>query len=625
MTAPPDQTGYDPERRFSAGLRWFNGAALGAALLLGIGSYGHLRATQVYFGEAAVRGDNTLRLAIATLRGELAAYQQLPRLIADQQILQGLVADPGNPDLVATSNRYLRGINALLGSSDIYVMDRDGKTLAASNFDQDISFIGHNFAYRPYFYQALAGGEGRFYALGTTSLKRGYYFGSPIRVQGVVQGVVVFKIDMDAIEQSWRGSDYAVAVTDPEGIIFLSSRPGWLFHSILPLTKDRLARTAVTRRYADATLRELDFSEDTQGGGQRLLTISSGESTEFLVLAAAMPEAGWTVKVLLDTASARSQARTMVFVLMLAMGLGGMGVVIWLQRRAGLAARMQMQRAAQAELEHRVAERTTELALVNRQLEGEVAERRAAESDLRKAQDDLVQAGKMAALGQMSAALSHEFNQPLGAARNYADNALILIDRDRIAEARDNIGRVLRLVDRMASISRHLRNFARKPDQKLGPVLLDEVFAATQEIIAWRLTVGGASLVVDLGPTPLWVLAGPVRLQQVLVNILSNAVDAVEHLPDRQISVTARQKGGRVGVEIRDHGPGVAPGLAERIFDPFFSTKGVGKGLGLGLSISYNIVRDFGGSVRATNHPDGGALFVVDLVGAPAPAARVAE
>jgi two-component system, NtrC family, C4-dicarboxylate transport sensor histidine kinase DctB len=242
-----------------------------------------------------------------------------------------------------------------------------------------------------------------------------------------------------------------------------------------------------------------------------------------------------------------------------------------------------------------------------------VAERRATEQQLRKTQSDLVQAGKLAALGQMSAALSHEFNQPLAAVKTYADNAAILIDRERIAEARDNVSRISSLTDRMAAISRHLRNFARKPNQKLGPVPLAEAVADTLEIVGGRLKAADATLNVDLGPVPITVRAGSVRLQQVLVNIISNAADAVEGLSDRSIDLAARKKDGKALITISDHGPGVPDAIAERIFDPFFTTKGVGKGLGLGLSISYNIIKDFGGSLRVGKAAGGGAQFVIEL------------
>jgi len=165
----------------------------------------------------------------------------------------------------------------------------------------------------------------------------------------------------------------------------------------------------------------------------------------------------------------------------------------------------------------------------------------------------------------------------------------------------------------MASISRHLRNFARKPNEKLGPIGLDAVVDDTLEIVAARLKAADATLDVDLGRHPPAVVAGPVRLQQVLVNIITNAADAVEGQRNRTIELKARRKGGRVLLTVRDHGPGVPASIAERIFDPFFTTKGVGKGLGLGLSISYNIVKDFGGSLSVTNHADGGAVFRIEL------------
>jgi two-component system C4-dicarboxylate transport sensor histidine kinase DctB len=209
--------------------------------------------------------------------------------------------------------------------------------------------------------------------------------------------------------------------------------------------------------------------------------------------------------------------------------------------------------------------------------------------------------------------------------KTYADNAAVLIDRERTAEARDNVARISALIDRMASISRHLRNFARKPNEKLGPVDLAEVVADTSEIVAWRLKAAGATLEVDLGATPPVVRGGAVRLQQVLVNLVSNAADAVEGLEDRRISLTARRKAGKVAITVRDHGPGVPAAIAERIFDPFFSTKGVGKGLGLGLSISYNIVRDFGGTLSVRDAPGGGALFTIELDAARMPAREAAE
>lgn len=612
--------------QFLEGRRWLWPGLAVAALATAIVFFGGAFANRVYLDEAAARGQTTLRLAVAALAGQMNRFEPLPELIADHEDIKELVSDPDNPVLRARANDYLKEINALLKSSDIYVLTPGGDTIAASNHDLPISFVGENFSYRPYYQDAIRGNLGRFFALGTTSLKRGYYFSSPIRVGMEIRGVVVFKVDIDAIEASWKGGDLEIIVTDPEGIIFMSGRPDWLYASLTPLTDERRARTETSRRYADAMLRELPVTRSATDDGQPLLRITEdSKSREFLELAEEMPEARWTVRVLADTASAHAQALTAVISALLALGLAALGSAIILQRRARLAERLLLQQTAQVELERRVEERTADLALVNSRLETEVAERRTAEQQLRQTQADLIQAGKLAALGQMSAALSHEFNQPLAAVKTYADNAATLIDRDRVAEARDNVSRISSLADRMASISRHLRNFARKPNEKLRPVDLAEVVRDTQEIVAWRLKAADAALIVDLGPAPLAVKAGSVRLQQVLVNIITNAADAVEGLTDRRIELAARRKGSKVTISVRDHGPGVPAAIAERIFDPFFSTKGVGKGLGLGLSISYNIVKDFGGSLGILNHPEGGALFTIELDAARAAVREAAE
>nr|WP_153318767.1 sensor histidine kinase [Sinorhizobium meliloti] len=568
-------------------------------------------ATRSYMQEASSQANTALRLAVAALSGHLNRYQALPALIADHDDVKELVTRPRDRRLRGAVNSYLKEINELLKSSDIYVITPDGNTIAASNYDGPTSFVGENFSYRPYFQDALKGDQSRFYALGTTSLKRGYYFGAPVRVGGEIRGVIVFKVDIETIEASWQGGEYRIFVSDPEGIIFMSGNPAWLYAGILPLTPDRLARTEGSRRYADARLRPLPAVQ-SELSGHRLLRVSEGSEREYLALSHYMPEADWTVNVLTDTASVRTQALTTVAAVMLLLCLAALAIAIIIQRRTRLRERILMQEQAQEELERRVEERTADLARVNSQIEAEIAERRLTEQQLRQTQADLIQAGKLAGLGQMSAALSHEFNQPLAAAKTYADSAALLIERGRTAEASDNIRRISGLIDRMASISRHLRNFARKPNEKLGPVRLDEVVRDTLEIVETRLKAAGAEMDIDIGDE-LAVLAGSVRLQQVLVNVISNAADAVEGLDDRKLSVRAWREGGRAVLTVRDRGAGVAPAVAQRIFDPFYTTKGVGRGLGLGLSISYNIIKDFGGSLTVSNHSGGGAVFRIEL------------
>lgn len=586
------------------------GLALCIALLIfGVGPL-----TNFYLSESKARGDSTMKLAVATLDGELARYERLPQLLAQQPVLREAVSHPDDQGIVQAANDYLESVNALLGSSDLYIMRPDGLTVAASNHDSEFPFIGQNFSYRPYFDDALAGRLGRFYGLGTTSDRRGYYFAAPVQDDGEVTGVVAQKIDLDRLESSWRASEYEIIVTDPEGVIFLSAREEWTYSSLAPLSSEMLHRSREVQRYAG---REIDVLPVTQTGSyqehQLVEVAEEGETRTFMMIAQAMPDAGWTVRVLVDISSARQQAWNMALMVILAILLAALAATFLIQRRNRGLELAAYHRATQALLERRVSERTAELGAVNQRLKGEVEERRATETELRRTQRRLVQSAKLAAIGQMSAALSHEFNQPLGAVRNFADNAETFMQRRRYDEARKNIVRIQGLTDRMAEISRTLRNFARKPRQQLGPVELSRLVHDSVEVISWRLKDRPVEISIDNVPNGLKVIAEPVRLQQVLVNLMANALDALDDAGDRQIRISIECVGDTVTLCVGDNGPGIRAELRERIFDPFFSTKGVGQGLGLGLSISYNIIRDFGGELRLRDAPGSGATFEIEL------------
>lgn len=573
-------------------------------------------ASSYYLEEGAARAKATLRLTIQSLEGRLRRFEVLPALLADDEIIRSLALDPANADLRVRANRWLKQQNLAVEASDIYVMTLNGTTTAASNFDKPDSFVDQSFEYRPYFTQAAAGGKGRFFALGTTSGVRGYYFSAPVRsIAGAVIGVIALKIGLDEIEAEWRVQEYRILVSDPEGIIFLSTDPAWLYRGLLPLTPERLAKTNLSRRYADADVSELPHSSTVEHGIPLISLLGDdGERHEYVLTKQLMPQADWTVQVLLDASYMRGQARLATAALLLLMGVAAS---IWLmlrQRRLQLAERIALQEQAKLDLERRVAERTSDLERVNHQIETEIAERRVTEQELRRTQADLVQAGKLAALGQMSAALSHEINQPLAAARNYADSAAILIDRGDSAKARENVNQIVSLIDRMATIAKHLRNVARKPDAPLQAIDLSSAVAEAAAMAEARLTAADVSLAINVPTSLPFVKGGAVRLQQVLSNILSNAADAVETMDDRRITVFSAQANDKILLTIRDHGPGVPPAIATRIFDPFFTTKRVGSGLGLGLSISYNIMKDFGGDLRVSNEADGGAAFTLEFV-----------
>jgi two-component system, NtrC family, C4-dicarboxylate transport sensor histidine kinase DctB len=594
---------------------------LALLVLLAIGlSFAALPRIERYFiTQTGAREEATLRLATASLRSALSRTEALPALLAERPILSQILRDPDNQGLLPFANEQLRQTALSLDLADIFILDLDGTTIAASNYRRERSFVGRNFAFRPYFIDALSQGRGRFHGLGTTSGQRGYFFSAPIIDNTEILGVVTIKILLDTFEQTWRDGDNTILVTDPSNVIFLSDRADWIFNTVGPVPEPAIEAISATRQYPLDRLRPLNATRESLGPTMEILRVEGDDGTEeFVTNIGLIAAAGWRVWVLTPTANAVLQARQMLALLILAALFAGLAGALYLQRRARLFERLTQQRLYQEMLEARVAERTADLHDANTQLTQEVEERRATELRLRRTQSELVQAGKLAALGQMSAGLSHEFNQPLAAVKAYAENAVTYLDRDRPDEARKNVGLISQMADRMAAISKHLRNFARRPQEKIGPIPLLSVLDDALALMGGRITAAGAEIVFARPEAEIMVMGGQVRLQQVLVNLLSNALDAMEGIDHPRIEIDIAADGARWQVRVRDHGAGLSRSAQEQLFDPFFTTKSPGKGLGLGLSISYNIVRDFGGTLAAHNHSGGGAVFVVDLAAATA-------
>ncbi len=559
------------------------------------------------------RSEATLRLSLAALRNQLGRYENLPRVLASNPIFAALLAEPRSASLTARVNGYLERLAQVTGASDIYLMDSSGLTLAASNWNGNAPFVGQNFSYRPYFQGAMAGGLGRYYALGTTSRRRGYYFAYPVERDDGVLGVIAVKVNLAEVEDSWRDGPDEVLVSDELDVLFMSSRRAWLFRTLRALSTEELARIAIDRQYPVEQLKPLPIvlEEDYREGVRRLLVevddAAGTRRTEYLMRSANMPETGWRVEVLADAAPLHAQARTAAIAAALAL-TSLLLMLAWLvQRRVHLRERLAGQARAHHLLEERVRERTAEL-------EREVAERIAAEAELRRAQNELIQASKLSALGQVSAGMSHELNQPLSAIRSFAENAGKLFDLGRVDEARDNLVRIAQLTERMARIMRNLRTFARREDEEIVPVNLSSVIDDSLALLDQRMTQMDVRLTRALPHTDVWVHGGPVRLQQVMVNIVANALDAMEDAASRELFIGLVEDEDHATLTVRDSGAGIPEQVLNDIFVPFFTTKEVNEGLGLGLSISYGIVTAFGGSISAGNVPGGGAEFSIRLI-----------
>ena len=574
--------------------------------------------------DIAARSANTLNLVAENLRGELAKFRNYPQLLATTKNFAAALKGDADAEQINRLNRELERINAVSGALDIYLMDATGLTVAASNWASSRPFVGKNFNYRPYFQDAMKGKLGQYFALGTTSEERGYYFAYPIKDGSSVLGAIVVKMRVGHLEQSWRAKDYEVIVVDPNGVIFLSSNPSWRFRSMERLSEDVRASLTASRQYSDRDLNPLSVSaKPTSSGTLMLLDIApsvSGsqakaeEAVEYLVQERHMPDAGWKIILLARTQDVAWQVNLATFVACLLLLSLFLAAMILYQRRKRIADRIAVQEAANTELERRVLERTAELTQTNLQLTNEVHERLRAENELRQTQSELVQATKLAALGQMSAGISHELNQPLAAIRTYADNARTFLERDNSPKALSNLLSISDLVERMARIISNLRTYARKETISLRPVSLDNAIDDALNLLAQRIRTEGVTIRYEPADKSVYVRGGDVRLQQVFVNLLSNAIDAITNAPQKIVSIETFRRDGKAVICLRDSGPGVPEDQLKNVFDPFYSTKDVGAGMGLGLSITYGIVKQFGGIIEAANHEDGGAVFTLTLM-----------
>jgi two-component system C4-dicarboxylate transport sensor histidine kinase DctB len=529
-----------------------------------------------------------------------------------------LLAAPDNPTLRGEVNRYLQGINVTVGVSNLYVLDRTGFALAASDWSDPGTPVGTNLSFRPYVKEALAHGRGRFYGVGITSKRAGYYLSYALHQQGRPLGVATVKVNLEETEAAWKKLPGNVLLVDERGVVILSSREEWKFRPLAPLAQQVLADIASMRPYGDATMAVLDWRvTEGQVGDAALVNL---DGVGYLTSARPLRQSGWRLLVLDDVAPVRTAARNLAVTAALgATVLLLLALVLWQRQRAvrqKLASRTALQ-AAHDSLEAKVVARTAELRSTVALLGEEVEVRKAFESDLRATQSELVHAGKMAALGQMSAGVVHELNQPLGALRTLSDNACVLLDQDRLSDVRGNLQRIAHLVDRLGRLTYQLKAFAHKASSQCVPVVLQQVIANAQFLVSQRLRDNGVELVVQVQPLDLAAVAEGARLEQVLVNLMGNAIDAMLASPLRCLRVEASVVGTALDhclIRVSDTGPGVRADILPRLFEPFITSKPAGAGLGLGLMISAHIVREFGGSLRVCQMDGAGACFEIELL-----------
>jgi two-component system C4-dicarboxylate transport sensor histidine kinase DctB len=555
-----------------------------AALAGAVWRYGYLQALE----QLAQRAEADLALASDRLTTELQVYQELAVLLTDHPMLDGL----DDPAKRLAAELQLLEVADKTAALDVLFVDREGRVVVSAN-----RLTTGDVSQEAYFRRALQGALGSDHGVRPPLNRRAYYYAAPVFGDtGQVRGAIVVVADVASIELAWPGSAPAVFFTDASGQVFITNRFELLFWTrpasgvgLLPPEGPAPAFRAV------------------ETGGHEIWTLRWGPYVprKALHISRDLPVVALTGEILVDAAPARRLAwlqASAVAAICLAFG-----ALLYLatERRRTLA-------EANAVLESRVTERTRALSETNARLLREIGERQEAEAALKRAQADLVQAGKLSALGQMSAGISHELNQPLMAIRSFAENGAQYLERGRIDEAGENLGRITDLAHRMGRIIRNLRAFARQESEDVRQVDIVSILDSVIELTEARMRRDGVEVAFMRPDHPVWVRGGEVRLGQVFVNLLTNAADAMEGQVVKRIRIEISENGPPT-VTVRDTGPGID--MPDKMFEPFYSTKVVGasEGMGLGLSISYGIVQSFGGDIRGGNAPEGGAVFTVQL------------
>lgn len=519
-----------------------------------------------------IRTDAQLRAAL--LRSEVARFRLLPLALAgDSDVKMALNAQPGAQ---RTLNRKLESLAAEVGAAAIYVISTQGQAIAASNWRSRHSFVGQDFGFRSYFQQAQRSGSASQFGLGTVSRKPGLY----ISRLTPDDGVIVVKLEFGRIEEQWARARGTTLVEDRNGIVLVTSEPALRFAAAHPLTPDVAARVREELQLDVTALQPLP-------SGGTSLVVAVPTSVEDWRLVLSLPR-----RAAIGNAVLTAQLGAAVLALLIAAALA-----LWFDRSRRRRAARELEVARTAELEEVVSARTAEL-------QREMEERQASEARAAILREGLRQANRLATLGQVTASVAHETAQPVAAIRTYASNGERLLDSGATDEVRSNLQAIGRLAGRIGTVTAGLRGFARKGARPLGPIPLRDAIEGALLILKERLR--RIEVFVSPVAADLLVVGGRVRLEQVLVNLLQNAAEALGNEASPRVSLTVEPNGHDVRIVVADNGPGIAPEIADRLFTPFATSRT--SGLGLGLVIAQDIAHDLGGSLRLLPG-EGGAQF----------------
>ncbi len=532
------------------------------------------------------KAEGQLSLYRSTVVAELEQHSHLTHILARDTFVTDAVAGAGTGPL----NDRLQDFAAQAGLDAIYLMDANGITIAASNHNTPTSFIGYNYGFRPYFKDALQGKQGRFYAIGTTTGLPGYFIADAVVVDGQdVAGVIAIKKGFSVLEDSWRRAGEQVILANRDGVVLLASDPAWRYRALFPLSAQQKAQIDAARQFKGQPLEPLDWRQRPQNRAE-----IAGDARMHLV-ADDLPD-GWQLHYFAndDRAVARSwlAAAAVVF-------LAGSLLIVFQVQRARRVGRA-LKRAEKEEAQLRQS---------NRQLAKEVAERKTAEARLQKTQKELAQASRLAALGQLSASVTHELGQPIAAMRNHL--AAAEINPKTAQRLGPEIGD---LVGRMEGITRQLKFFAASGEDSFEVLDLRDAMHAGLTLLAPNIETGAVTVKWHTPSQPVLVRGNRLRLEQVITNLLRNACDAMEEeVGPSELEISMGQQEEIAYFEIADRGHGLGTVSLPELQEPFVTTRESGRGMGLGLAISANIIKDHDGKMSAWDRVDSGAVFRVEL------------
>ncbi|TRL39074.1 sensor histidine kinase [Rhizobium straminoryzae] len=604
------------ERRGMAqGLRspWFL-FALCACLLLGLTLFlSRHYATRSVLADLTQQGRVDAGLKVALLRAVMERPRSLPLILARDRDVTEALRDPEAGRLDAL-NRKLEDLVVGTNASVLYVLDRHGVAVASSNWRDPTSFVGSDYGFRAYFSRAIAEGRAEHFAMGSVSRRPGLYISNRVGPAGNPLGVVVVKAEFDQLENDWISAARPSFVTDRQQVVLITSIPSWRFMTLGPLAPAVRDGIRASLQFGEAPLVPLPTipMEQLSPDARLMDVLLPGRGLErYIELVLPVPSTEWQLHYLVPVEQALASglrqaefAALLGFIPLLAL------VAFWIWRRQTTLARIAAGQAARLELERRVAERTLDLTRARDRLEAEIADHKTTEARLQGVQQQLVQANRLAILGQVAAGVAHEINQPVATIRAYADNARTFLERRQTAPADDNLREIAGLTERIGAITDNLKALARRGRAAAGPVALQDVISGAVMLLKSRFAGRMEALAITLPSPDIAVVGSRLRLEQVMINLLQNALEAIGTQPDGQVRVSAVADDETVRLLVEDNGPGIPPDILEQLFTPFNSSKEAG--LGLGLVIAKDIVSDYAGQITVESTA-GATRFTVEL------------